>query len=158
MFFKLAFLIVGHSLLGECKEVIRTLHTEVYYANVGAQANPQAKIIGVNHIFSTPEDIRFKCNGISCRLSNSTLPIEISASIGFIDVTQPALEHFAEKPVLEAKLPHDFFYPFVKSEKISMGNPLKSSKMLMSLMLILHFTLILILKSNFSSPTCSILL
>ena len=32
--------------LGECKNIVRNLHIQIYYANVGSIANPQSKIIG----------------------------------------------------------------------------------------------------------------
>lgn len=100
---------------GECRSVITDLHLEIFHASVGSQANPQSKILAVNYIFAPPKDIIYQCNGLKCRLANASQPIEISTSIGFVDVSQPALPYFREKPVLEAKLPHDFFYPFLKS-------------------------------------------
>lgn len=102
-----------------CRDVVTNLHIDVYYANVGSHANPQAKIIGVHYVFSTPQDISFRCQGLHCRHPNSSQPIEISTSVGFLDMTQPALKFYKEKPVLEAKLPHDFFYPFVHSPSVS---------------------------------------
>ena len=107
------------SFQGECRDVITSLHIEIYFANVGSSTNPQAKIIGVNYILAPPEDLAFKCTGFKCRLPDSTQNIEISTSVGFIDVTQPALDYYKEKPVLEAKLPHDFFYPFIRSYETS---------------------------------------
>ena len=41
--------------------------------------------------------------------------IDFSVSVKFTDVTQPALPQYAEYPVIEAKFPRDFFYPFVSS-------------------------------------------
>ena len=100
---------------GECRNMVTDLHISIHYAYVGSQANPQAKIIGVYYKFSTPKDIIFQCNGLNCRLPNATQGVQVSTSVGFIDMTQPASAFFREKPVLEAKLPHDFFYPFIKS-------------------------------------------
>ena len=37
-------------------------------------------------------------------------------SVRYISVTQPAVQEFAEYPVLEASFPKDFFYPFVSSK------------------------------------------
>ena len=42
--------------------------------------------------------------------------MDFSTSVAFIDVTYPATTQFAEYPKLEAKVPHDFFYPFVSSD------------------------------------------
>ena len=41
--------------------------------------------------------------------------IDFTVSVKFTDVTQPALPQYAEYPVIEAKFPRDFFYPFVSS-------------------------------------------
>ena len=112
---------------GQCRDVITNLHIQIYFANVGAQANPQAKIIGIHYTFGSPEDINFQCVGLHCRLVNATQTIEISTSVSFVDMTQPALPQFKEKPVLEAKLPHDFFYPFVKSYSLSKASLPKMS-------------------------------
>ena len=46
---------------------------------------------------------------------SKTQRVDFSTSISFIDVTSPSTTQFAEYPVLEAKFPHDFFYPFVSS-------------------------------------------
>ena len=89
------------------------------FFNFSYLANPQAKIIGVNYKFSPPEDIVYHCTGLKCRLHNSSQAIEISTSVGFIDVTQPAVDYFKERPYIEAKLPHDFFYPFIRSYQVS---------------------------------------
>ena len=111
---------------GQCRDVITSLHIQIHYANVGAQANPQAKILSVEYQFAPPEDILFRCSGLHCRLPNATQAIEISTSVGFVDLTQPALPQFKEKPVLEAKLPHDFFYPFMKSYQTSKSSMISS--------------------------------
>ena len=42
--------------------------------------------------------------------------MEVSTSVSFLDVTRPAVEKFAEFPVIEAKFPHDFFYPFISND------------------------------------------
>ena len=116
-----------------CRDVITSLHIRIYFANVGAQANPQAKIIGVHYNFDN-EDIVYQCVGLNCRI-NGTRPIEISTSVSFVDMTQPALPQFKEKPVLEAKLPHDFFYPFMKSYSVSVSVMPKISISLLFFML-----------------------
>ena len=40
-------------------------------------------------------------------------------SVSYSDVSQPAQQMFSIWPVLEAKFPHDFFYPFVSSDSLS---------------------------------------
>ena len=39
--------------------------------------------------------------------------------MSFVDVTLPAVDLYKELPVIEAKLPPDFFYPFVVYESDS---------------------------------------
>ena len=109
----------NNNILGECKNVIQSLHIQIHYANVGSLANPQAKIIGINYKFSPKQDLQFQCLGLNCRQVNATQSFEFSTSVNFVDMTQPALEYYKETPVLEAKLPHDFFYPFIKSYSVS---------------------------------------
>ena len=108
-----------NNILGECQKVIQSLHIQIHYANVGSVANPQAKIIGINYEFSPEQPLQFQCLGLNCRQVNATQSFEFSTSVNFIDMTQPALEYYKETPVLEAKLPHDFFYPFIKSYSVS---------------------------------------
>ena len=36
--------------------------------------------------------------------------------MAFVDVTRPGIERYAEFPVIEAKFPHDFFYPFMTAD------------------------------------------
>ena len=40
-------------------------------------------------------------------------------SVSHTDVSRPAAPVFAAVPVLQAKFPHDFFYPFVSSDSLS---------------------------------------
>ena len=37
---------------------------------------------------------------------------EVISSVGFIDVSVPAVGVSAEQPTVSARLPEDFFYPF----------------------------------------------
>ena len=48
-------------------------------------------------------------------LRSNTQRLDFSVSVSFTDVTAPASPLFADIPVLQAKFPHDFFYPFVSS-------------------------------------------
>ena len=111
-------------------------------------ANPQAKIIGVNYIFSNAEDIVHQCTGLKCRLHNSSQAIEISTSVGFIDVTQPAVDHFKERPYIEAKLPHDFFYPFIRSYQVSSSSSQMISSYFMQKIMCTLTSLALVLHSG----------
>lgn len=61
------------------------------------------------------QDYEFRCHGglVGCP---STQSVELSTSVSFLDATLPALDMYKEFPILEAKLPHDFFYPFINDE------------------------------------------
>ncbi len=98
---------------GVCRDMVLSAHTEVVYAMVGAAANPQAKVVGVRVRFGSPRDVGFSCLGSACGDPDRELQVEVASSLSFVDVTRPALQELAEFPVIEAKLPYDFFYPFV---------------------------------------------
>ena len=51
-------------------------------------------------------------------LRSNTQRLDFSVSVSFTDVTAPASPLFADIPVLQAKFPHDFFYPFVSSSAV----------------------------------------
>ena len=51
-------------------------------------------------------------------LRSNTQRLDFSVSVSFTDVTGPASPVFAAVPVLQAKFPHDFFYPFVSSSTV----------------------------------------
>lgn len=55
---------------------------------------------------------------ILSRLRSNTQRLDFSVSVSFTDVTGPASPVFAAVPVLQAKFPHDFFYPFVSSSTV----------------------------------------
>ena len=73
---------------------------------------------GVNYRFGPPQDLSFHCLGVSCHSPHHThrQRVELSTTVGFVDVTRPGIERYAEFPVLEAKFPHDFFYPFMTAD------------------------------------------
>ena len=100
-------------LAGRCSNLVTSLHIEVLYSNVGSFANPQAKIVGVMYKFGKPRDVVYMCVGLACSRRDEPQRVEVASSVSFVDVSRPALRQFAEYPVIEAKFPHDFFYPFV---------------------------------------------
>lgn len=104
------------TLPGKCQSMVLNLHIEIAFAKIGSFANPQSKIIGVNYKFGSSQDVAYQCIGFgACKNPSKTQRIEISSSVEFIDVTRPASDYYAEYPVIEARLPHDFFYPFLTS-------------------------------------------
>ena len=99
---------------GTCKNMVLSLHIEIAFANIGSVANPQSKIVGVNYRFGRSTDVTFRCVGLgACKSVQKTQNLDISTSVSFLDVTQPALSYYAEYPVIKVRLPYDFFYPFV---------------------------------------------
>ena len=103
---------------GVCPNMVLSTHIEVAYALVGSLADPQAKIVGAKMDFGAPRDVRFRCLGSACdgikgKGDDPRMEVELSSSVSFVDLTRPALEKTAEFPVIEAKFPYDFFYPFV---------------------------------------------
>ena len=103
-----------NKLTGTCHSVVTSLHMEIAYSKIGSFANPQSKILGVNYNFGASRDIKFECIGFgACKSPSKTQRIEISSSVEFIDVTRAASNYYAEYPIIEARLPYDFFYPFI---------------------------------------------
>lgn len=56
-----------------------------------------------------------QCTGAFCQdvTANLTQRFEVSQTVSFIDVSQPATKVKGEAPIFIAKLPNDFFYPFL---------------------------------------------
>nr|XP_054757577.1 tectonic-1-like [Lytechinus pictus] len=106
---------------GVCNNMYMALHIEVLYANVGALANPQAKIIGVRYNYpdASGQTLRYQCIGPYCQQGSESLvqTFEVSVSVEFIDASTSPTASWAEKPALESRLPNDFFYPFSGSSK-----------------------------------------
>lgn len=93
------------------------MHTEILYANTGALANPQPKIIGVSFKYEPKQDIIYTCAGTRCTDGNTDVDqsYEVRHSVTFIDASEPATGYVGEPPVFLAKVPYDFFYPFISS-------------------------------------------
>ena len=60
--------------------------------------------------------MRFLCNGLACNHRGKTQRVDFSTSVSFVDITEPADTRFKEYPVIKARFPHDFFYPFVAAD------------------------------------------
>lgn len=55
-----------------------------------------------------------QCTGPSCQSgSDLNQTVEITQSVAFIDVSKPAVGFQGEPPIFLAKVPYDFFYPFI---------------------------------------------
>ncbi|KAM5310700.1 tectonic-1 isoform 2-T2 [Glossophaga mutica] len=89
---------------GSCQLPV-ALVIEVKWTKYGSLLNPQAKIVNV-----------------TAHLTSSSLPetspgsertVLISTAVTFVDVSAPAEAGFRARPTINAKLPFNFFFPFV---------------------------------------------
>ncbi|XP_065424204.1 tectonic-1 isoform X1 [Chrysemys picta bellii] len=78
---------------------------EVKWSKYGSLVNPQAKIVNVSATVITT--ILAQTN------FGSERTIQIASSVTFIDVSTPAEPGYKAQPTIDAKLPFDFFFPFV---------------------------------------------
>lgn len=65
----------------------------------------------------TKDPLTFQCAGTRCTAGNTDVDqsYEVRHSVTFIDTSQPATGYVGEPPVFLAKVPYDFFYPFISS-------------------------------------------
>ncbi|KAK5897565.1 hypothetical protein CesoFtcFv8_010616 [Champsocephalus esox] len=83
-----------------------SLHLEVQWTQYGSLMNPQAQIVSIKEIIQT--------NTTSLEvLSAGSSTLSISSSVAFIPVSAAALPGYRATPTIDAKLPFDFFFPFV---------------------------------------------
>ncbi|XP_053862433.1 tectonic-1 [Malaclemys terrapin pileata] len=78
---------------------------EVKWSKYGSLVNPQAKIVNVSATVITT--LLAQTN------FGSERTIQIASSVTFIDVSTPAEPGYKAQPTIDAKLPFDFFFPFV---------------------------------------------
>ncbi|GFY44699.1 tectonic-1 [Trichonephila inaurata madagascariensis] len=108
--------------------VIRNIRINVVFAAVGTVINPQYKILGVGYHYGKPQAVELPC---------SVCPdLELSTSVSFFDVTEPAIPHYPKVPSIKANLPSDFFYPFLYG---------KATKNMLDAKLVILFFLLLML-------------
>ena len=57
----------------------------------------------------------FQCVGGFCQDVNKDLiqSFEVSQSVSYVDASQPAIKYKGEAPIFIARVPNDFFYPFL---------------------------------------------
>jgi tectonic-1/3 len=116
-----------------CQGIVTSVHIDIMFASVGSLALPQAKILGTVFRFGSPHDVIFICSSQHCTRDSKEQHFDVVSSVSFIDVTKPAITQFAEPPVYEVKLPHDFFYPFFSNAAF-----LRPSNILVVLVLFFH--------------------
>ncbi|XP_042562182.1 tectonic-1 [Clupea harengus] len=89
----------------ECN-VPLSLHLEVRWTKYGSLVNPQAQIVSVTEIIETNTSSLVLLSG-----ANGFVPV--TTSVAFVDVSAPAEPGYRAAPTIDAKLPFDFFFPFV---------------------------------------------
>ncbi|KAJ8286443.1 hypothetical protein GJAV_G00039310 [Gymnothorax javanicus] len=83
-----------------------SMDLEVTWTKYGSLVNPQAQIVSVTEVIQTNTSSLASLSGGSDLLF-------ISSSVTFIDVSAAAQPGFRAPPTIDAKLPYDFFFPFV---------------------------------------------
>ncbi|XP_072515737.1 tectonic-1 [Salminus brasiliensis] len=80
-------------------------HLEVKWTKYGTLENPQSQIVSVMEI------IKFNTSTLPSPSTGGIVPV--TSSVSFIDVSASASPGFRVAPTINAKLPFDFFFPFV---------------------------------------------
>lgn len=81
-------------------------HIEIQWTKYGSLVNPQAQIVSVKEVIQT--------NTTSLdMLSGGSSVLSIRSSVAFVSVSAAALPGYRATPTINAKLPFDFFFPFV---------------------------------------------
>uniref|UniRef100_A0A672F803 Tectonic-1-3 domain-containing protein n=2 Tax=Salarias fasciatus TaxID=181472 RepID=A0A672F803_SALFA len=83
-----------------------SLHLEIRWTKYGSLVNPQAQIVSVTEVVQTNSSSLLQAPG-----GGSLQPI--SSSVSFIPVSAAAQPGYRATPTIDAKLPFDFFLPFV---------------------------------------------
>ncbi|XP_018413806.1 PREDICTED: tectonic-1 [Nanorana parkeri] len=81
-----------------------SLELEVQWTKFGSLVNPQAQIVKVTEKISyafIPDNL------------GGDRTVQISTAVTFLDVSQAASPGYKAQPTMDAKLPFDFFHPFV---------------------------------------------
>lgn len=82
-----------------------SLEIEVKWTKYGSLVNPQARIVNVTATITTTT--------LKQLPSGRERTIPITSSVVFTDVSLPAEPGYKAWPTINAKLPFDFFFPFV---------------------------------------------
>ncbi|KAK8777191.1 hypothetical protein V5799_029466 [Amblyomma americanum] len=83
---------------------VRIMHAKTDHAS-----EPQAKIVSVLRSYGGAAELRLSPSSSS----RHRAPTEVTYIASFVDVTPPKPRRiFAPPPTIDARLPHDFFYPF----------------------------------------------
>ncbi|XP_029549498.1 tectonic-1 isoform X2 [Salmo trutta] len=83
-----------------------SLHLEVQWTQYGSLVNPQAQIVSVIEVIHT------NTSNLAL-LSGGSRVMSVTSSVTFVPVFAAARPGFKASPTIDAKLPYDFFFPFV---------------------------------------------
>ncbi|XP_052546890.1 tectonic-1 isoform X1 [Tympanuchus pallidicinctus] len=86
-------------------QIPAALDIEVKWTKYGSLVNPQARIVNVTATITTTTLKQLPLG------RERTIPI--TSSVVFTDISSPAEPGYKAWPTINAKLPHDFFFPFV---------------------------------------------
>lgn len=89
-----------------CSNLALSSKYEILYSNSGSLSNAQAKIVGVRYSYDTSNVFSFTCLNNTC-----TQTVDIFNSVQFIDISSNPASIERNRPILNARLPADFFYP-----------------------------------------------
>ncbi|XP_036934079.1 tectonic-1 [Acanthopagrus latus] len=106
--YPLDWLPVNNFNLGEAQScsIPLSFHLEVEWTKYGSLVNPQNQIVSIREIIQT--------NTTSLELlSGGSGILSVRSSVSFIPVSAPAHPGYRATPTIDAKLPFDFFFPFV---------------------------------------------
>uniref|UniRef100_H3B768 Tectonic family member 1 n=1 Tax=Latimeria chalumnae TaxID=7897 RepID=H3B768_LATCH len=94
---------------GNC-QIPMSLDIEVMWTKYGSLVNAQARIVNVTvNLFG----VSLPLNSYKNPASANETTLHISSSVTFVDVSASAQPGYRAQPTIDAKLPFDFFYPFV---------------------------------------------
>ncbi|XP_014831271.1 PREDICTED: tectonic-1 isoform X1 [Poecilia mexicana] len=83
-----------------------SLHLEIEWTKYGSLVNPQAQIVSIREMIETNQSSLALLSG-----GSSIVPVR--SSVAFIPVSAAAVPGYRAAPSINAKLPFDFFFPFV---------------------------------------------
>ncbi|KAM7388905.1 hypothetical protein PAMP_022909 [Pampus punctatissimus] len=91
---------------GQSCSIPLSLHLEIEWTKYGSLVNAQAQVVSVKEVIQTNSSSLALLTGGSSQLS-------VRSSVAFVSVSAAALPGFRAAPTINAKLPFDFFFPFV---------------------------------------------
>ncbi|NWH77926.1 TECT1 protein, partial [Piaya cayana] len=95
---------ICNALQSSCQIPI-SLETEVKWTKYGSLVNPQARIVNVTATIAT--------TALKQLPSGRERTVPVTSSVVFTDVSSPAEPGYKAWPTINAKLPFDFFFPFI---------------------------------------------